>query len=493
MSTQEIRHWFATGCSVRGASHNKLGLPNQDAIAWRPNKGALSELFIPPPILMALSDGHGSEKSFRSQVGSQIAVDIALNTLQQLLNMTPPPHNLSHIKSIAEERIPKMITSMWRDAVQQDMATNNDAYQHGLRALAQHKPDAAKSVSENEFLAYGATLLGILVTDSYVLFLQLGDGDLLFIDSQERIQRAFERDERLIANETLSLCLPNAWRDFQVRFLPTIDSGPPLLVMAATDGYSNSYDTENDFDQVAFFYLDEIRRTSFSTLPQRIERFVADISQRGSGDDISIGLIKRVERDDQQVRSQDMRAQRTMLIEQKRSQEAETAARVQLQETVQTNLAATEARHDQIETTLRDELQTGLTNEATQRTQLHELVKTGFADRDAAFAALGATLRNEFQELVASETATRTQLGTDLHQAVEQVNSELQATRRELCNLATGAEQFDQQLQMLKSKIETDQLASVREQLRRQQLLIILAMIIAGIALVSTLVATFVL
>ena len=62
---------MVVAASVRGATHEDRGVPNQDAVARRLDDGVDARLVV------ALSDGHGSARSFRSDVGAQIAVDTA--------------------------------------------------------------------------------------------------------------------------------------------------------------------------------------------------------------------------------------------------------------------------------------------------------------------------------------------------------------------------------------------------------------------------------
>src|SRR5262245_28649844 len=63
--------WAAIRGSVRGASHFRGGLANQDAVDVSVAAGGAL------PAILAVSDGHGSNKCFRSHVGSQFAVEIA--------------------------------------------------------------------------------------------------------------------------------------------------------------------------------------------------------------------------------------------------------------------------------------------------------------------------------------------------------------------------------------------------------------------------------
>ncbi|HEY5139225.1 MAG TPA: protein phosphatase 2C domain-containing protein, partial [Methylococcales bacterium] len=64
--------WQVLGKSIRGASHERKGLENQDHIDY--TRGPDGEL----PLCLAISDGHGSKNHFRSAIGSRLAVEKAL-------------------------------------------------------------------------------------------------------------------------------------------------------------------------------------------------------------------------------------------------------------------------------------------------------------------------------------------------------------------------------------------------------------------------------
>ena len=53
-------------------------------------------------------------------------------------------------------------------------------------------------------LAYGATLLAAAATDRVLLYLQLGDGEILSVTAQGTTTRPLPPDDRLIANQTTS-------------------------------------------------------------------------------------------------------------------------------------------------------------------------------------------------------------------------------------------------------------------------------------------------
>src|SRR5438105_845006 len=103
--------WRVTGKSVRGASHERSGLPNQDAIAWAPESGAGSRLIV------AVADGHGSARSFRSQTGAEMAVHTAISTFDKMLQGDANSWGLSTVKRLAEERIPQDLVQAWLSLV----------------------------------------------------------------------------------------------------------------------------------------------------------------------------------------------------------------------------------------------------------------------------------------------------------------------------------------------------------------------------------------
>jgi hypothetical protein len=119
-----------------------------------------------------------------------------------------------------------------------------------LAKLAQQRGEqSAREVIKTPRLAYGATVLGVLVTQDFLLFLQLGDGDILAVADDGTVTRPFARDARLIANETTSLCMSAAWSEVRMRF--QADYGGSLaLILVATDGYANSFVNDDAFRKV---------------------------------------------------------------------------------------------------------------------------------------------------------------------------------------------------------------------------------------------------
>lgn len=299
--------WQVYGQSVKGAAHNRLNLPNQDAIHWLPASGQ------GPPIILGVSDGHGSPKSFRSDVGSRLAVEQSAWMVQDLLDGQPDPSNLSAVKRTAEDHLPREIVRRWQQKVRDHLAKNPFTEEELTSVANQQGSDARLKVESNPLLAYGATILIVLVTSDFILYLQLGDGDILVVNADGKVNRPLPKDERLFANETTSLCRLEAWSDVRFRF-QALYKIPPALILLATDGYSNSYRADDDFMKIGSDMLAIIKKEGIEYVQENLESWLKETSADGSGDDITLGMLynadlykadRNKERFDGQVENQD--------------------------------------------------------------------------------------------------------------------------------------------------------------------------------------------
>lgn len=280
--------WQAVGCSVRGASHERSGLPNQDAIGWEPAES------LGPPLWLAVSDGHGSPKCFRSEVGARLSVECALAAFRELISPQIEPAGHSAIKRIAEETLPQMVARHWREAVDADLATRPFEPTELDRLEAAQGSGARQAAEAHPRLAYGATAIAVLVAESFLLYFQIGDGDIITVAEDGRVTRPLPVDERLFGNETTSLSAGEAWRDARVAF-QTLAGAPPALIILSTDGYANSFPSEEEFLKVGPDLLELLRQEGVKAVAAGLPEWLAEASRDGSGDDVTVGVICRLE------------------------------------------------------------------------------------------------------------------------------------------------------------------------------------------------------
>ncbi len=231
--------WRVLAASTTGANHMRSGLPNQDAVTWnlRTDEAA--------PVVVAVSDGHGGAKCFRSDTGARLAVAVATRLIEDFAHAQATNNSLPEVRRAAET-LPKDLVLAWRQAVEQSVSTNNFSAEELDSLEVQAGSAARQSVEQNPIVAYGATLLAVLVTRSFVLYVQIGDGDILEVSDGGRVTRPLAVDARLFANETTSLCLAEAWRAARVELRNLIIS-PPALLLLSTDGYANSFGKDAHF------------------------------------------------------------------------------------------------------------------------------------------------------------------------------------------------------------------------------------------------------
>ena len=75
----------------------------------------------------------------------------------------------------------------------------------------------------------------------------------------------------------------------RVRVIPP--PPPGTLVLIATDGYSKSYPNDEDFRRIGPDYAALLAEGGLPMLAPHLRDFLEEVTTRGSGDDIALGLL----------------------------------------------------------------------------------------------------------------------------------------------------------------------------------------------------------
>ncbi|HEX7318052.1 MAG TPA: PP2C family serine/threonine-protein phosphatase [Pyrinomonadaceae bacterium] len=281
--------WRVMGETVPGASHLRAGIPNQDAILQMRESGRGL------PVVVSVSDGHGSDKCFRSDRGSRFAVKEAAQLVVEFLDESRG-HATDHaaIESRVRDYLPREFVRRWREAVEADLKARPFTEAELETVEKKDGPHALKLVAGNPLLAYGATSLTVAVEESFIIYLQLGDGEILNVAAKGEVTRALPEDERLFANETTSLCTRDAEENFRVR-LQTLAGEAPALIIISTDGYVNSFSDSAGFFKVGSDLLDMLRTDGFDPINASLKGWLEEATRSGSGDDCTLGLVCRMD------------------------------------------------------------------------------------------------------------------------------------------------------------------------------------------------------
>jgi serine/threonine protein phosphatase PrpC len=276
---------FTGFCAIaHGESHKEKDLPCQDAVFYKQysNRG-----------IIAVADGHGSEKHFRSGIGSACAVEIASKTIFEFIQLLK--ENKSTIKGIfnakrlislpSETQIKKLersIITRWRSAVLEHFCENplNEAE---LELCDKLKLDGTDENTQVRF--YGTTLLAALLKKEFWFVIQIGDGKCVIVDEQGKASFPVKDDEALGFGKTTSLCDSNAAENFR-----EICKRTPLKgITLATDGVTDSFIPDAYLEFHEKLYTDFCRDPKMAS--EGVEKGIGVWAANGSRDDAAMAGI----------------------------------------------------------------------------------------------------------------------------------------------------------------------------------------------------------
>lgn len=290
IAARALAEWRVIGETVPGASHLRAAIPNQDALRL------VRQSSVRLPVIVSLSDGHGSNKCFRSDRGSRFAVRIGCDLLDELINGRHAALSPTELECRVRESLPAEFIKRWRAAVERDLKREPFREEEFARMVEKDGEGARGLVEANPHLAYGATSLSFLLTPAYALYLQLGDGEMVTVSAEGRIGLPLSGDARLLANETTSLCLEGAADDFRFAIHPHGADDLPALILMTTDGYYNSFSTTAGFHQVGSDLVQMLREENgFDTVSRGLKGWLEEATAAGSGDDCTLAIICRMD------------------------------------------------------------------------------------------------------------------------------------------------------------------------------------------------------
>ncbi len=236
-----------------------------------------------------VSDGHGGDRYVRSERGSRFAVEAAMEAMKAFMESIGTGDSLEKMKSAAAQDImPQLCQNIyyrWQERVKEDIQ------KHPFTSEEKDLLKMGDDKDKDSLKAYGATLIAALVCPGHFwLALQIGDGRCIIQQADGTFMQAIELDERCFLNVTTSLCDEKPMERFHYCFSST---DFPRAVFLASDGVDDSF--ANDTDMFGFYQ--EILRTLRSKKKAKrkkkveVRDFLPILSQKGSGDDISVAGI----------------------------------------------------------------------------------------------------------------------------------------------------------------------------------------------------------
>ena len=284
--------------SIKGSSHYDNGKPMQD---WS------EHLYLEDckADILLVSDGHGSEKHFRSDRGAKFAVEAAKEGLVEFLKNFNPVLPVETFRrrgvlgikdSTHEDYTPhdeyerdfrqlfENIKFRWCEKVVKDWTENAPLDKElNYPDMQGNTMDLSYYEKGREVVAYGCTLIAAVKTPHYWIAFQLGDGKCISFHADGTWYEPIPWDSRCFLNITTSLCHEGSE---SFRYCYGNIECPCLFI--GSDGMDDSY---MPLDKLAEFYGVVIRvvaEKGIEYTKEQLEKMMAVISEKGSHDDISI-------------------------------------------------------------------------------------------------------------------------------------------------------------------------------------------------------------
>lgn len=235
--------------------------------------------------IIVISDGHGDKNCFRSDRGARYACEIAINLCRQFQDIT------NHIDDIAQCDFESLIVSLESDiadAWKEKVIADANAHPFSKEEISSASEQAQEIYRNGQRLekAYGCTLILSMSTANYWLSIQIGDGKSIAAYEDGVFVEPIPVDENCLGNRSTSLCNSNAKESFRHYYSKV----KPIAAFVSSDGVEESFDQAglyNFFYSIAYWLKEE----GLEIARAKIEELLPQISEGGSGDDVSVAIM----------------------------------------------------------------------------------------------------------------------------------------------------------------------------------------------------------
>ncbi len=279
--------------------HSKKMLQhNHNAICQDHHKVIKNKDFL----ILAVADGHGSEHSPKSDIGSKIAVEVFCDYFESLSKkelVESLDKFYKIIKDDMESRIPIHIINEWKKRIEIENEIKDFNKTSKSSTIKENKLGGIDHKDEKlyPYILYGTTLLGMLITNDFYFAFQLGDGDILEVSdnfsSADKVNIKIipdSVDDKILGTETYSLAEENPATRVRTDLKKFSNDNQPVLFLISTDGLSNSFKNTSEFKKSGSDYLNLLKTHGRQIIETNINTWLDEISTEGCGDDITLVL-----------------------------------------------------------------------------------------------------------------------------------------------------------------------------------------------------------
>lgn len=257
------------GMSVQGASHIVHQIPCQDANKIKIRKDGI--------VIAAVADGHGSKKCRYSDMGANLATEVFIDIIDNLVEETKQDEEklIQLLRQSKSQDVIEEICTIWKERIHEDFLQRE----------------------EEEFTEelYGTTLLGILVTDQFVFAMQIGDGDIVFVN-ETGVHRVIE-PMKFLGTETYSMSSVRPWSQ-AIAYFQRLEMAKksPCMFLLSTDGFINSFINDHEYEVSCNDYFHTLQEYGAKAVQENLYDWLTETSKSGCGDDITLVGIAAIPR-----------------------------------------------------------------------------------------------------------------------------------------------------------------------------------------------------
>ena len=235
--------------------------------------------------IVVISDGHGDKNCFRSDKGAKYACEIAIRLCRQFQSITNHIDNIDHcdFESLVVS-LESDIAEAWKNQVLSDADAH--PFSDDEISIASEQAQGVYRSGQRLEKAYGCTLVLSMSTANYWLSIQIGDGKSIAAYKDGVFVEPVPADENCLGNRSTSLCNSNAKKSFRHYYSKV----QPIAAFVSSDGVEESFDQAglyNFFFSLAYWLKEE----GFDTAKAKIDNLLPQISEGGSGDDVSVAIM----------------------------------------------------------------------------------------------------------------------------------------------------------------------------------------------------------
>ena len=279
-----MAEYTAFNCTVIGQRYIDKAAPCEDySVSW--NEGDVH--------IAITADGHGDKTCFRSYVGSKMACQAALESMQefaagvrdngleeQLLTPKGGSKLATSLFEVILDRWKRMIMAQ----LQENPPTEEEYESTGAQNAAIYR--AGKHLEH----IYGTTLIAMLKTSRYLLVLHQGDGRCVVFHENGKVDQPVPWDPRCEGRSTASLCDSDVLKHW--RYL-IIDLQKDKIIgsFAISDGIEDSFEEMKELHAYLCMHVSDYVRLGHDAYCAALPEHFAALTKNGSQDDISLGGI----------------------------------------------------------------------------------------------------------------------------------------------------------------------------------------------------------